>query len=220
MIICAAMALVANFLIRRYYGRTNSGSETMFKSTFAAATMGTLMLVSAAGPVQAEEAGKTPAIRCAAAVEAASRSGSVTEAATHSCQQALGWAHFVPDELGPVLSNNGVLHLIRGDYQAAIADFNAALRAGAEASSTLNDRGLAEAGLRNYQAAVDSYGQALAKATGNQERIYFNRAMAEEDIGNVKAAYLDYRKAAELAPNWPKAAAALSRFKVSHPAMV
>jgi len=192
----------------------------MFRSTFAAVALSTLMLASATGSAQAEEAGKTPAIRCAAAVQAASRSGTVTDAATHACQQALGWAQFVPDELGPVLSNNGVLHLIRGDYQAAIADFNAALRAGAEASSTLNDRGLAEAGLHNYQAAIDSYGQALAKATGNQERIHFNRAMAEEDAGNLKAAYLDYRKAAELAPNWGKAASALSRFKVSHPAMV
>ena len=192
----------------------------MFKSPFAVAAISSLLLASAAGPVRAEQAGKTPAIRCATAVEAASRSGTVTEAASRACQQALGWAQFVPDELGPVLSNNGVLHLIRGDFQAAIADFNAALRAGAEASSILNDRGLAEAGLHNYQAAVDSYGQALAKAVGNQERIYFNRAMAEEDLGNLKAAYLDYRKAAELAPNWGKAAAALSRFQVSHPAMV
>ena len=191
----------------------------MFKPTFIAATaLSALMLVSTA--VRAEETGKTPAIRCAAAVEAASRSGAVSEDATHTCQQALGWAHFVPDEMGPTLSNNGVLYLIRGDYQAALADFNLALRAGAEPGSTLNDRGLAQAGLHQYQAAVDSYGEALTKATGNQERIYFNRAMAEEDLGNLKAAFLDYRKAAELAPTWRKAADQLSRFKVSYPSMV
>ena len=193
----------------------------MFKPTFiTAAALSALMLISTASAGRAAETGKTPALRCAAAVEAASRSGTVTDAATQTCQQALGWAHFVPDELGPVLSNNGVLHLIRGDYQAALTDFNAALRAGAEASSTLNDRGLAEAGLHQYQAAVDSYGQALAKATANQERIYFNRAMAQEDLGNLKAAFLDYRKANELAPNWRKAANELSRFKVAYPSMV
>lgn len=192
----------------------------MFKPTFIAATALSALMLLATGAARAEDVGKTPAIRCAAAVEAASRSGTVTDAATNTCRQALGWAHFAPDEKGPVLSNNGVLHLIRGDYQAALADFNSALRAGAEPSSTLNDRGLAQAGLLQYQAAVDSYGEALTKATGNQERIYFNRAMAEEDLGNLKAAFLDYRKAAELAPTWRKAADQLSRFKVAYPSMV
>ena len=196
----------------------------MFKSIAAGTFFGALIFVSNLSPALADDAnalkGNNPGIRCARAAEAASRSGTVSAAASLACQQAVGWAHFVKDEMGPALSNNGVLHLIRGEYQAAVTDFNAALREGADQVSVLNDRGFAQAAQHNYQAAAEDYTAALAKATANQERIYFNRAMAEEDLGNLKAAYLDYRKAAELAPGWEKAAKELARFKVAHPAMV
>ena len=197
----------------------------MFKSAvITVSILGAMIFVPSLHPAQADEAdatqGKTPAVRCAAEVETASRTGTVTADATHACQQAVGWAHFVHDEMGPALSNRGVLHLIRDEYQEAIADFDAALRQGADPVSVLNNRGLAQAGLHRYQAAADSYSAALVKATSHQERIYFNRAMAQEDLGNLKAAFLDYRKAAELAPNWHKASDAVARFKVAYPAMV
>lgn len=192
----------------------------MFKPTVAASLLGAVIFASAVVPASAEESafkGNTPGIQCANATEQAARIGTVSEAATLACKHALNWSHFIRDERGQAYSNVGVLHLIQGQYQLAIVDFDAALRQGVEQSSVLNDRGLAQAALHNYQAARDDYSAALSEAKANRERIYFNRAMAEEDLGNMKAAYLDYRKATELAPNWDKAAKELSRFTVAHP---
>ena len=194
------------------------------KAVSIASMLAVTIGLSGVSPALADDAtaihGKTPAARCASATEAASRTGIVSAAATIACKQAVGWAHFAPDEMGAVLANNGVLNLVRGDYQAAIADFDGALREGGDQAQALNNRGLAEASLHRYDAAAADYTAALSKSTDHAERIYFNRAMAEEDLGNIKAAFLDYRKASELAPQWQKAAKELSRFKVSYPAMV
>ena len=42
----------------------------------------------------------------------------------------------------------------------------------------------------------------------------FNRAMAYEDNGDLKNAYLDYLEAAELNPAWDQPARQLTRFNV------
>ncbi|HEX3944381.1 MAG TPA: hypothetical protein VHW69_09870, partial [Rhizomicrobium sp.] len=43
---------------------------------------------------------------------------------------------------------------------------------------------------------------------------YYDRAIADEALGNVRAAYQDYRKAVEIEPNFALASEQLSRFKV------
>ena len=47
------------------------------------------------------------------------------------------------------------------------------------------------------------------------EKAYFNRAIAEERLGDLKSAYADYRKAQTLKPDWPLPANELARFKVT-----
>ena len=49
------------------------------------------------------------------------------------------------------------------------------------------------------------------------EKAYFNRALANEGLDDMKAAYLDYMKALELAPNWDAPRHELSRFTVENP---
>ena len=44
---------------------------------------------------------------------------------------------------------------------------------------------------------------------------YFNRGEAQEASGNLVAAYHDYRKAQELAPNFQPASQELARFSVT-----
>ena len=47
------------------------------------------------------------------------------------------------------------------------------------------------------------------------EKAYFNRALAEERLDDLKAAYADYQKALELKPDWVIAKTELARFHVS-----
>ena len=46
------------------------------------------------------------------------------------------------------------------------------------------------------------------------EKAYYNRAIAHEQLGNVRGAYFDYLKASELAPEWEQPRMQLTRFTV------
>ena len=46
------------------------------------------------------------------------------------------------------------------------------------------------------------------------QKAYFNRALAYEGLDNLKAAYFDFRKAQELAPEWDQPGKELSRYTV------
>ena len=48
-------------------------------------------------------------------------------------------------------------------------------------------------------------------------KAYFNRAMAHEGMDDLKSAYLDYRKAEEIQPEWDAPRKELDRFTVSRP---
>jgi len=56
----------------------------------------------------------------------------------------------------------------------------------------------------------------LAYGPEQPEKAYFNRALAKEFLDDTKGAYLDYLKAAELAPTWTAPQVELKRFTV-HP---
>jgi tetratricopeptide (TPR) repeat protein len=159
--------------------------------------------------------GARPTDQCADAAAAARRTGTATKGQIDLCNQAVTWAKFQPLDYWPALLNRGVLHLVRAEYGAAIVDINYAIKQGAELSDALNDRGAAEAGLRHYQAAADDFTQALAAGVSRPEVTYFNRALIYEDLGDMKRAYLDYKKAAELNPHWDAPAKELARFTVA-----
>ncbi len=44
------------------------------------------------------------------------------------------------------------------------------------------------------------------------EKAYYNRGIANEQLGDLKAAYADYSKALEINPNWAVAKSEVARF--------
>ena len=80
--------------------------------------------------------------------------------------------------------NRSVLHLRRHESRLALGDANE---------------------------AIDLQG---ALSQEDSARAYFYRANANEDLGNNRAAYDDYRHAAELSPNWAAPRSELARFQV------
>ena len=158
--------------------------------------------------------GSRPTDECAAAAAAARSAGTANKGQLGLCNQAVIWAKFQPLDHWAALLNRSVLHLARAEYSAAISDINYAIKQGADLPDALNDRGAAEAGLHQYQAAADDFTQALAAGVKHPEVVYFNRALVYEDLGEMKQAYLDYRKAAEINPRWDAPAKELARFTV------
>ena len=159
--------------------------------------------------------GVRPTDQCAAAAAAARSTGTATKGQIGLCNKAVSWAQFQPLDFWPALLNRGVLHLARTEYAAALTDINYAIKQGADLSDALNDRGAAEAGLHQDRAAADDFTQALAAGVSHPEVVYFNRALTYEDLGDMKRAYLDYKKAAELNPQWDAPVKELARFTVA-----
>ena len=66
-----------------------------------------------------------------------------------------------------------------------------------------------------YDEARDDFDHAIALNPGNVHVAYFNRGEAQEALGNLVAAYRDYRHAQELAPDFKPAGLELARFQVN-----
>ena len=132
------------------------------------------------------------------------------------CDQAVDRAKAMHDDLAAAYINRGVIHLALQQYDAALADSDAALRVNANIPQAHINRGIALNAEKRNKEAGQAFTDALALNPAHAEIVYFDRAMAREDSGDMKGAYLDYRKAAQLAPTWDTPKQQLARFNVAH----
>jgi len=110
--------------------------------------------------------------------------------------------------------NRGILKLRRGATEAAIADFDAALEMNPRQPEAYLNKGAALMQRNDPQGALPLFSVALEYDTNRPAIAHFGRAIANEDLGNLPAAYADYRRASELAPDWAQARTELARFQV------
>jgi tetratricopeptide (TPR) repeat protein len=110
--------------------------------------------------------------------------------------------------------NRGVLYLARGEYAKTIADSDNALKMDNNYPEALINRGAAYIQLHRPADAVQDFTHALDMSPARVERVYFDRAMARENMGDIKGAYADYREAAAINPAWEAPRMELTRFKV------
>ena len=110
--------------------------------------------------------------------------------------------------------NRGVLRFLGSDFDGALRDFDAAIRADDEIGEAHANRGAALVALKRYADSIPAITKGIELVSEEIEKCYYNRAIAYEETGNVKGAYFDYLKASELAPEWEAPKAQLGRFKV------
>ena len=113
------------------------------------------------------------------------------------------------------LVNRGILQAAAHNDDAAVADFNAALSRDANLSPAYMNRGLVMLRAARYDEARADFTRAIDLGTADLHVAYFNRGEAQEAAGNLLAAYHDYRKAQELAPDFQPASRELARFQVT-----
>jgi len=110
--------------------------------------------------------------------------------------------------------NRGVLKMRRQDYAAARTDFNTATRLQPTMGEAFVNRGAALVGEKRYVEALVDIDKGLALQPEEPEKAYYNRGLANEGLDDTKAAYFDYLKALELAPDWDIVKRELTRFTV------
>ena len=110
--------------------------------------------------------------------------------------------------------NRGILKLRRNQIEASIADFDEAMRLDPRQPEAYLNKGAALIRADNPTEALQLFTVALDYHTRRPEIAHFGRAIANETLGNIRAAYDDYRAASALAPNWQDPQTELRRFRV------
>lgn len=129
------------------------------------------------------------------------------------CDLALNHDFLISRDRAATLINRGVLWLRRDQDARALSDFDAAAALMPEFGEAHLMRGTALVELGRYAEAVDALTLALSLSPDRPERAYFYRAAANEELGRANAAYADYRRAAEIAPDWRSPQTELTRFR-------
>ncbi|MEI9994609.1 MAG: hypothetical protein WDM91_08445 [Rhizomicrobium sp.] len=129
------------------------------------------------------------------------------------CDQALAGTLSDADRAATFV-NRGVLKLAMADVDPAAADFQASLAIDAKMGEAYIDLGATQIAHKRYGEAVRNITKGLALGTKQPHLAYYDRAIAEEGLGDLRAAYDDYREAATLKPDFAPASDELKRFKL------
>jgi tetratricopeptide (TPR) repeat protein len=171
---------------------------------------GLVGLMTLEGSAASTSFGPGPAKACYEAASA--RDGSL--AALAECDAAVTGQDLNSRDRAATLVNRGVLRLIRREPQAALADFDLALRLRPELGEALVNRGAALVLLGRHAEAIEAITAGLQIGTEEEHEAYFNRALAYERMGETAKAYADFRRAQELKPDWALPGVELARFSV------
>ena len=130
------------------------------------------------------------------------------------CSAALADPGLSTEARAATLVNRGIVNMQAGKLNAALADYDAAIRTAPGSADARINKGIAllEIGGRAAE-AVAVLTEALAHGPRRPELVYYHRAIANESLGRMRAAYDDFAEAAQLAPDWAAPATELQRFK-------
>jgi tetratricopeptide (TPR) repeat protein len=137
-----------------------------------------------------------------------------------ACTAALESEPLSPRDLAATYINRGVVRSNLRRYQDSLADYDRAISFSRDLSNS--DLGVAYVDrasvlnvLGRYGEALEDVNKGLSLHTASPEVAYYNRARAHEGLGDIKAAYFDYKQALAIRPGFTAAAEQLKRFHVT-----
>ena len=175
-----------------------------------AAALTALAMIGTGAEAAVQVFGSSQAHRCMDAAYA----GSASRDAIAACSTALGEEGLTPANRAGTLVNRGVLHMNRRDHAAALADFEAALMLTPRSGEAHFNRGSVRVAQGRFTEGVSDIEHGLQLGMRQPEKAYYNRALAREQLNDARGAYLDYRQAARLKPDWDLPRKELTRFTV------
>ena len=131
-----------------------------------------------------------------------------------ACSDALEQMALPVRDRAATLVNRGIIYSRVGDPQMAISDYNKGIEMEPSLGEAYVDRGAALIVLARYDEAVQDIDKGLQLGANRPQIAYYDRGIAQEALGNVRAAYEDYKKATEIEPDFTLASSQLARFRV------
>jgi tetratricopeptide (TPR) repeat protein len=130
------------------------------------------------------------------------------------CDQALRDEALSRHDQVATYVNRGILKLRRGNIQEAIVDFDTAIEMDPNQPESYLNKGAALIRLNSPAEALQLFTVALERNTRRPAIAHYGRAIAHEDLGDVRSAYQEYQLASELDPDWDDPRIELRRFRI------
>jgi tetratricopeptide (TPR) repeat protein len=130
------------------------------------------------------------------------------------CTLALDEGALTMSDRAATFINRGILKSRNDDPNGALDDYNRGLEIGPNLGEGYVDRGAVMILFQRYDEALKDISKGIGMGAKKPEIAYYDRAIVDEALGDVRGAYEDYKKAVELAPDFTLALDQLARFKV------
>ena len=130
------------------------------------------------------------------------------------CDDALTRDNLSAYEIVATHVNRGILRLRRGQVDEAISDFDRAIALDPNQPEAYLNKGAALLRRENASEAMNLFTIALERNTTRPALAHYGRAIANETLGNINAAYRDYTAASRIDPEWRQPRLELTRFRV------
>lgn len=131
------------------------------------------------------------------------------------CDLALQQERLTSRDRAATHVNRGILHMRAGRLDMALRDYSTSARIKPDLADAQVNRGAALYGLRRYDEAMTALNIGIKAENVNAKSVaYYNRGLTNEKLGQIEAAYYDFREALEINPEFELAARQLERFEV------
>jgi tetratricopeptide (TPR) repeat protein len=112
--------------------------------------------------------------------------------------------------------NRGILHARNSNREAAMSDYDRGIALDTGLGEAYVDRGALLIVLQRYDDALADLDKGISLGANRLQIAYYDRAIVDEALGNIRAAYEDYKKAVDIQPDFSLATEQLARFRVVH----
>lgn len=130
------------------------------------------------------------------------------------CSAAIDTEMLNARDLAATYVNRGILRMRTADKAGALADFDRAISMRPDLGDAFVNRGVLLIASKRDREAIEAITRGLDVGCERPAVGYYSRAIAFELIGDFKAAYQDYKRAAELEPEWTLPRDQMGRFSV------
>lgn len=110
--------------------------------------------------------------------------------------------------------NRGIVRMTRRDWANAQADFSRAAAIYPARGEPWLNMAVLRLKQGDSKSAIPLFDKALQLGTDAPEVGYYGRALAHEDVGDLKSAYSDLQRASQLRPSWNQVRRELARYQV------
>lgn len=148
----------------------------------------------------------------AQACESASKFGDFNGVGIDECTVALRNPLLTVHDQATIYTDRGAIYMQHRMFKEAKADLDTAIQLDPNLANAYINRGGVMIAQKRYADAITDIDRGLALNPDQPEKAYFNRAIADENLRDIKSAFADYTKASQLKPDWVAPKTELARF--------